>query len=306
MTAYILQRGLQLIPTLLVVSVMVFAIVRLIPGDPARLLAGESATPENVAAIRQRWGLDRPMAEQYLAYLRRLFSADLGVSISSGAAVADEIVPRLQLTIQLAIAGVAIAIVLGILAGIVGAVRPYSIVDYLTTSVALLGVSVPIFWSGLMLILLFAVNLRLLPSGGTGGPQHLILPALSLGFFGAGVIARQTRSTLLDVLTSDYIRTAWAKGFGEWVVVQRHALKNALIPVVTVIGIQFGRMLGGAILTESVFSLPGMGRYLVGAIASRDYPVIQGCILVFATSFILVNLLVDLLYGVLDPRIRHG
>jgi peptide/nickel transport system permease protein len=306
MTAYILRRGLQLIPTLLVVSVLVFAIVRLIPGDPARLLAGESATPENVAAIRERWGLDRPMAEQYVTYLRRLLAADLGVSISSGGAVVEEIRPRLQLTIQLALAGVAIAIVVGILAGIVGAIRPYSIIDYLTTSVALLGVSVPIFWSGLVLILLFAVNLRLLPSGGTGGPQHLILPALSLGFFGAGVIARQTRSMLLDVMTSDYIRTAWAKGFGEWVVVQRHALKNALIPVVTVIGIQFGRMLGGAILTESVFSLPGMGRYLVGAIASRDYPVIQGCILVFATSFILVNLLVDLLYGVLDPRIRRG
>ena len=306
MTAYILRRGLQLIPTLLVVSVLVFAIVRLIPGDPARLLAGESATPENVAAIRERWGLDRPMAEQYVTYLRRLLAADLGVSISSGGAVVEEIRPRLQLTIQLALAGVAIAIVVGILAGIVGAIRPYSIIDYLTTSVALLGVSVPIFWSGLVLILLFAVNLRLLPSGGTGGPQHLILPALSLGFFGAGVIARQTRSMLLDVMTSDYIRTAWAKGFGEWVVVQRHALKNALIPVVTVIGIQFGRMLGGAILTESVFSLPGMGRYLVGAIASRDYPVIQGCILVFATSFILINLLVDLLYGVLDPRIRRG
>jgi peptide/nickel transport system permease protein len=306
MTAYILQRGLQLVPTLLVVSILVFAIVRLIPGDPARLLAGESATPENVAAIRERWGLDRPMTEQYVTYLRRLLTADLGVSISSGGAVVDEIRPRLQLTIQLALAGVAIAIVLGILAGIVGAIRPYSIIDYLTTSVALLGVSVPIFWSGLMLILLFAVNLRLLPSGGTGGLQHLILPAVSLGFFGAGVIARQTRSTLLDVMTSDYIRTAWAKGFGEWVVVRRHALKNALIPVVTVIGIQFGRMLGGAILTESVFSLPGMGRYLVGAIASRDYPVIQGCILVFATSFILVNLLVDLLYGVLDPRIRRG
>jgi ABC-type dipeptide/oligopeptide/nickel transport system permease component len=306
MTAYILRRGLQLVPTLLVVSVLVFAIVRLIPGDPARLLAGESATPENLAAIRERWGLDRPMAEQYVTYMRRLLAADLGVSISSGGAVVEEIRPRLQLTIQLALAGVAIAIVVGILAGIVGAIRPYSIIDYLTTSVALLGVSVPIFWSGLVLILLFAVNLRLLPSGGTGGPQHLILPALSLGFFGAGVIARQTRSMLLDVMTSDYIRTAWAKGFGEWVVVRRHALKNALIPVVTVIGIQFGRMLGGAILTESVFSLPGMGRYLVGAIASRDYPVIQGCILVFATSFILVNLLVDLLYGVLDPRIRRG
>jgi peptide/nickel transport system permease protein len=301
-----LSRGLQLIPTLIVVSVMVFAVVRLIPGDPARLLAGESATPETVAAIRQRWGLDQPIVAQYLTYMGRLLTGDLGVSISSGAPIAEEVADRLVVTVQLAVAGVAVAMLLGIAAGILGAVRPYTIVDYLSTSVALLGVSVPIFWSGLMLILLFAVRLHWLPSGGTGGIQHLILPAASLGFFGAGVIARQTRSTLMDVLLSDYIRTARAKGLADWAVLHGHALKNAFIPVVTVIGIQFGRMLGGAILTESVFSLPGMGRYLVGAIASRDYPVIQACILVFATSFVLVNLVVDLLYGALDPRIRHA
>ncbi len=306
MLRFTAARLVQLVPTLLVVSVVVFAIVRLIPGDPARLLAGESATPERLAAIRAQWGLDQPVVLQYVTYMRRLATGDMGTSISSGSPIGEELAGRLLVTVQLAVAGAAIAVVVGMLAGILGALRPYSLVDYLSTSVALLGVSVPIFWSGLLLILLFAVQLHWLPSGGTGTPQHLILPALSLGFFGAGNIARQTRSTLLEVLVADYIRTARAKGLGEWAVVGRHALQNAMIPVVTVIGIQFGRMLGGAILTESVFGLPGMGRYLVGAIASRDYPVIQGCVLVFATSFILVNLVVDLLYVVLEPRIRHA
>ncbi len=306
MLRFAAARLVQLVPTLLVVSMVVFAIVRLIPGDPARLLAGESASPDRLAAIRAQWGLDQPLVLQYATYMRRLLTGDMGTSISSSTPIGEELPGRLLVTVELAVAGAAIAVIIGMLAGIVGAIRPYSLVDYVSTSIALLGVSVPIFWSGLLLILLFAVQLHWLPSGGTGTPQHLILPALSLGFFGVGNIARQTRSTLLEVLVADYIRTARAKGLGEWAVVAHHGLQNAMIPVVTVIGIQFGRMLGGAILTESVFGLPGMGRYLVGAIASRDYPVIQACVLVFATSFILVNLVVDLLYGVLEPRIRHA
>ena len=306
MLRFALARLVQLVPTLLVVSVLVFGIAHLIPGDPARLLAGESATPDRLAAIRARWGLDQPLPVQYLTYLQRVLGGDLGVSISSSAPVRDELASRLGLTVQLATLATVLALAIGLLAGTLGALRPYSIVDYLSTSISLLGVSVPIFWSGLVLILLFAVQLHWLPSGGTGTPLHLVLPALSLGFFGAGGIARQTRSTMLEVLVADYVRTARAKGLAERAIVVRHALQNALIPVVTVVGIQFGRTLGGAILTESVFGLPGMGRYLVGGIASRDYPVIQACILVFATSFILVNLVVDLLYGVLEPRIRYA
>jgi peptide/nickel transport system permease protein len=306
MVRFALARTLQLVPTLLVVSILVFAVVRLIPGDPARLLAGESANRETLEAIRHRWELDQPMVVQYTTYMGRLLSGDLGVSISSGIPISEEITGRLAVSVQLALGGVLVALVVGLAAGILGAMRPYSALDYLSTSIALLGVSVPIFWSGLMLILLFAVRLHWLPSGGTGGLQNLILPAVSLGFFGAGTIARQTRANLMDVMLSDFIRTARAKGLGARAIVQEHALKNALVPVITVIGILFGRMLGGAILTESVFSLPGMGRYLVGAIASRDYPVIQATVLVFAVSFVLVNMLVDLLYGVLDPRIRQA
>jgi ABC-type dipeptide/oligopeptide/nickel transport system permease component len=303
---FALARLVQLVPTLLIVSLLVFGIARLIPGDPARILAGESATPERLNAIRVRWGLDQPLPVQYLTYLQHLATGDLGVSISSSAPIREELASRLGLTVQLAVAATSLALLVGLVAGTIGALRPYSWIDYLSTTFSLLGVSVPIFWSGLVLILLFAVQLHWLPSGGTGTPLHLILPALSLGFFGAGGIARQTRSTMLEVLVADYIRTAKAKGLTERAVVVRHALQNALIPVVTVVGIQFGRTLGGAILTESVFGLPGVGRYLVGGIASRDYPVIQACILVFATSFILVNLLVDMLYGVLEPRIRHA
>lgn len=304
MFRYTLTRLAQTIPTLLFVTLLVFLIVRFIPGDPALLIAGDSATPERVAEIRHHWGLDRPVYVQYVTYMQKLVTGDLGVSIASNSAVSEEIVPRFAVTVKLAVAGTAAAVVVGLVAGILSAVRPYSWVDYITTALSLLGVSVPIFWSGLVGIILFSVKLGWLPSGGTGSLKHYVLPALSLGLFTAGVIARQTRSTMMDVLLDDYIRTARSKGVAERVVIWRHALKNALIPVVTVIGIQFGRMLGGAILTESVFALPGIGRFLVQAISARDYPVIQATVLMFAASFVLVNLIVDLLYGMLDPRIR--
>jgi len=292
------------IPTLLAVSLGVFAIVRCIPGDPARLLAGDFATDQIVEELRTRWRLNDPLPVQYAAYLGGVLHGDLGRSITTAAPVLPELAERFARTLELAVAGIAVSAVIGIAAGIASAVRRASVVDYLATALALTGISTPIFWSGLILILLFSVTLEWLPAGGTGTLRHLVLPALSLGLFGAGVLARQTRSGLLDVLGQDFVRTARAKGLPERLVIVKHALKNALIPVVTVLGDQFGRLLGGAILTETVFSWPGMGRYLIEALSQRDYPAVQGAILVFAAAVVIVNLLVDLSYGALDPRVR--
>jgi ABC-type dipeptide/oligopeptide/nickel transport system permease component len=299
-----LARLVAGVPALLVVTALVFGIVRLLPGDPARILAGDFATEDVVRELRQRWQLDRPLPVQYAVYLARLGQGDLGRSTATSLPVGPELRERFLRTLELAAAATLIAAAVGGLAGVLGATRRASLTDYLATVLALTGVSTPIFWSGLILILVFAVWIPWLPAGGTGSPAHLVLPAVSLGLFGAGVIARQTRSAMLETLGEDFVRTARSKGLPERGVVYKHALKNALMPVVTVLGDQFGRMLGGAILTETVFSWPGMGRYLVEAIAMRDYPVIQAIILVFAVSFLVVNLLVDLSYGLLDPRVR--
>jgi peptide/nickel transport system permease protein len=288
------------IPTLLAVSLCVFLIVRLIPGDPARLLAGDFATDTIVDELRQRWHLNDPLPVQYAVYLGGLLRGDLGRSITTATPVLPELTERFLRTLELAVAAIAVAALVGIGAGILSAVRRATLVDYLATALALTGISTPIFWSGLILILLFSVTLGWLPAGGTGTLRHLVLPA----FFGAGVLARQTRSGRLEVLGQDFVRTARAKGLPERLVVVKHALKNALIPVVTVLGDQFGRLLGGAILTETVFSWPGMGRYLIDAISQRDYPAVQGAILLFAAAVVVINLLVDLSYGVLDPRVR--
>jgi peptide/nickel transport system permease protein len=278
--------------------------VRLIPGDPARLLAGDFATDAIIEELRQRWHLNDPLPVQYAVYLGGLLRGDLGRSITTATPVLPELTERFLRTLELAVAAIAVAALVGIAAGIVSAVRRSTLVDYLATALALTGISTPIFWSGLILILLFSVTLGWLPAGGTGTLRHLVLPAVSLGFFGAGVLARQTRSGLLEVLGQDFVRTARAKGLPERLVVVKHALKNALIPVVTVLGDQFGRLLGGAILTETVFSWPGMGRYLIEAISQRDYPAVQGAILIFAAAVVVINLLVDLSYGALDPRVR--
>jgi peptide/nickel transport system permease protein/oligopeptide transport system permease protein len=299
-----LTRLVAGVPALLLVTALVFGIVRLLPGDPARILAGDVATEEVVSELRQRWQLDRPLPVQYAVYLAGLARGDLGRSTATSLPVGPELGERFLRTLELAAAATLIAAAAGGLAGVLGATRRASLTDYLATVLALTGVSTPIFWSGLILILVFAVWIPWLPAGGTGSLAHLVLPAVSLGLFGAGVIARQTRSAMLETLGEDFVRTARSKGLPERGVVYKHALKNALMPVVTVLGDQFGRMLGGAILTETVFSWPGMGRYLVEAIAMRDYPVIQAIILVFAVSFLVVNLLVDLSYGLLDPRVR--
>jgi peptide/nickel transport system permease protein len=299
-----LTRCLAGIPALLLVTVLVFTVVRLIPGDPARILAGDFATDQEVAELRQRWRLDRPLPVQYAAYVAGLARGDLGRSTATSLPVAGELGERFLRTLLLAGAAILVATLVGVTLGILSATHRASLLDFAATALALAGVSTPIFWSGLILILLFSVELPWLPAGGTGSFAHLILPAVSLGLFGAGVIARQTRSSMLETLGEDFVRTARAKGLAERIVVYKHALKNALIPVVTVLADQFGRMLGGAILTETVFSWPGMGRYLIEAIAMRDYPVIQGIILVFATSFLVVNLLLDISYALLDPRVQ--
>jgi peptide/nickel transport system permease protein/oligopeptide transport system permease protein len=299
-----LTRLLAGLPALLAVTALVFVIVRLIPGDPARILAGEYATDQVVRELRQRWQLDRPLPVQYGVYLAGLARGDLGRSTTTSLPVAPELAERFLRTVQLAVAAILIATGVGGLAGVVGAARRASLADYVATVLALAGVSTPIFWSGLILILLFAVWLPWLPAGGSGSLAHLVLPAVSLGLSGAGAVARQTRSAMLETLGEEFVRTARAKGLAERRVVYKHALKNALIPVVTLLGDQFGRLLGGAILTETVFSWPGMGRYLIEAIGMRDYPVIQAIILVFAVSFLVVNLIVDVSYGLLDPRVR--
>jgi ABC-type dipeptide/oligopeptide/nickel transport system permease component len=304
--AYVLRRLALAVPTLLGVTVVVFALIRLVPGDPARLVLGLQASEEEVQRLRVQLGLDQPLPVQYGRFLARLLRGDLGRSVVTGEPVAREIAARFPATAQLAVASTLLATATGVAAGVVSATRQYSWVDYLVMTVALAGISLPVFWLGLMLMLLFSVHLRWLPAGGYGTPAHLVLPTVTLAAFSVAIIARMTRSSLLEVLHQDYVRTAWAKGLAARAVVLRHALKNALIPVVTVIGLQFGSLLGGAILTETVFAWPGMGRLLVGAIVARDYPVVQGAVLVFAALFTLVNLAVDVLYAYVDPRIHYG
>ena len=304
MLRLVVGRLITGVPTLLAVSLLVFGIVRVIPGDPARLLAGDFATEQVVDELRHKWRLDDPLPVQYATYVGGLARGDFGRSITTSTPILPELMERFLRTLELAVAGIVVALGVGGAAGIVSAVRRSSLTDYAATVLALAGISTPIFWSGLLLILLFSVRLEWLPAGGSGTLRHLVLPALSLGLFGAGVLARQTRSGMLEVLGQDFVRTARAKGLPERVVVVKHALKNALIPVVTVLGDQFGRLLGGAILTETVFAWPGMGRYLIESISQRDYPAVQGAILVFAAAVVIVNLLVDLSYGMLDPRVR--
>lgn len=306
MFQYTVKRLLSTIPVLLGISVMLFFMLRALPGDPAQVIAGDMATQKEVELIRHQLGLDRPTHIQYGHFLWRLMRLDLGNSIKTQNPVISEILPRLKNTAILAVTATLLACLLGIPAGIVAAVRPYTIWDILVTALALFGISMPAFWLGLMLIVMFSVKLHWLPVGGSGGIQFLVLPAVTLASLLVAAFARNTRSSMMETLSQDYITTARSKGLKEEAVIITHALRNALIPVVTVIGLQFGGLLGGTVLTETVFSWPGIGRLLVESILARDYPVIQGSILVFALLFILVNLVVDLLYGLIDPRVRYG
>ncbi len=302
---YILRRLLYTLPTLLGVTIVIFLLVRFIPGDPARLAAGLLSTNEEVERIRVELGLNRPLYAQYLVFLQDILSGNLGLSAVTRTSVTIEISSRFGATLMLALTSIVLATALGVVAGVSSAASYNSLLDYAVMVVALAGVSIPVFWLGIMLMLLFAVNLHWLPAGGYGSPLHLVLPSIALAAFSIAIIARITRSTLLETLGMDYVRTARAKGLSQRIVLYRHALLNALIPVITVVGLQFGTLLGGAVLTETTFAWPGLGRLLVGAISARDYPVIQGIVLIFATIFVTVNLAVDILYAYVDPRIRY-
>ena len=354
MTRYVAQRLVLLVPVLLGISLITFAILRLIPGDPCRVMLGERATEAVCADFNERMGLDDPIAVQFAHYLANLVRGDLGDSIKTGQPVTAELGERLPTTIELAAVAMLIAVVLGVSAGVVAAVRRGSGVDLTTMLIANVGISMPIFWLGLVLMFVFAFKLRLLPpsgrltigidapslveawrlgaqspawvlkvaefasrfylpaallSGNLGAffdaLKHLALPSLALATIPAAIIARMTRASLLEVLGQDYVRTARAKGLRPSTVLSRHAMKNALLPIVTVIGLEAGYLLGGAFLTETVFSLPGVGRLVVDRILARDYPVVQGAVLVIATTFVFVNLIVDLTYGWIDPRIHY-
>jgi peptide/nickel transport system permease protein/oligopeptide transport system permease protein len=305
MLRYACKRFLAMVPVLIGISLLLFFMLRLLPGDPAQVLAGQMASPEDIAAIRTQLGLDRPIYEQYLVFLGRLARLDLGRSARTQNPVIEEVWARLPNTLLLAAVAIALACLFGIPAGVISAVRPYTWMDYLVTMAGLFGISMPVFWLGLMLVIVFAVILRWLPAGGTGSWQHVILPSVTLASFVVAFIARMTRSTMLETLAQDYTTTARSKGLTEKTVVLKHALRNALIPITTVIGLQFGLLLGGAVLTETVFAWPGLGRLIVDSILARDYPVIQGAILIFGLLYILVNLAVDLAYALIDPRIRY-
>jgi peptide/nickel transport system permease protein len=331
---YIIKRFLLAIPTLIGVSILVFSMLHLIPGDPAEVMLYPKGTEEQIEALRQKLGLDLPFYQQYFQWLGNVVQLDLGTSIKTGEAALKEIGSRFPATIELSLAALIIAVVLGIPLGVIAAQKRNTFIDYCTISLSLFGVSIPVFWLGLMLIFIFSAGLGWLPVSGriTMGASpdevtglylidslvardfgsfmdsilHLILPAVALATIPLALVVRITRSSMLDVLSQDYMRTAKANGLPYRRIIFKHALKNALIPVVTVIGLQFGLLLGGAILTEAVFSWPGIGTLIVSSITNRDYPLIQGIVLMIAIIFIIVNILVDILYTIIDPRIRYS
>ncbi len=314
MTTYILRRLIMLVPVLLVVGIVVFALVHLTPGDPAAVILGQNATGEQIEQLRDQLGLNDPLLVQFVRWFGGVLQLDFGESIFLGRPVSQTIFERAQPTLLLTFYALVIQISIGVPAGVIAAVRRDSIVDRALMLVSISGAAVPTFFLGILLILFFAVRLRWLPSGGfveiTDDPvahfKRMILPAFALGFSSAGLLARLVRSSMLDVLREDHVRTAFAKGLPRRVVVVRHALRNALIPAVTVIGYSLGGLLGGAVVTETVFTIPGMGRLVVQSIGRRDYPLIQGAVMTIAAIYVLVNLLVDILYVFLDPRIRYG
>jgi len=303
---YLLRRFLLIIPTVWVAVSIIFIIFRLVPGDPAELIAGEMAPREVVQAIRAQMGLDRPMYIQYAYYLGGLLRGDLGVSKVYGARVVDQLLLRFPATLELAIAAMLIAFIIGLTAGIISATRYNSVFDYVSMLGAIGGVCIPAFWLGLMLILFFSVGLGWFPSTGRAGLNTLVLPAITLSTYQMAVIARMTRSSMLEAIQQDYIRTARAKGLAEWAIIYGHALKNALIPTVTIAGLQFGFLLGGSIIVESVFAWPGLGALMIDSIRHRDYTMVQGTAVLYTTVCLLINLLVDLVYAYLDPRVRYA
>lgn len=306
MFGYIIRRFLLLIPTLFAVFTVVFLAAHLAPGCPALLLAGDDAAPGAIEAIERELGLDQPLHIQYLRFLSRTLQGNLGYSLRTRRTVVSEIMSRYPATLELAGLSLLWATVAGIAAGTIAAIKQNSIYDNICMVGSLFGIAAPVFWLGLMLMLVFSVYLGWLPTVGRGDFSQIILPAITLGASAVAVIARLTRASMLEIIQLDYIRTARSKGLKERIVLSKHALKNALIPVVTIIGLRFGALLGGAVLTETIFAWPGVGRLLVDAIFWRDFPLIQGGVLLIATTFIVVNLLVDILYSFLDPRIQYS
>lgn len=305
MARYIQQRLLLMIPTILLTSLVVFLMLHLIPGDPASIYLGENqATPERLEQIREQLGLNRPLYVQFGDFLLRAVQGDLGRSVQTNRPVIQEIGDRLPNTITLAVSAMALAVLLGITLGALAGLKQNTWLDTTLMLVALAGVSIPVFWLGLLLILLFAVQLGWLPATGEGGWRGLILPTVALAALSTATLARLVRASIIEVLGQDYVRTSRAKGLRQAAIVTRHALPNALIPVVTVIGLQFGNLLSGAVITESVFARVGLGKLVVDSIQNKDFPTVQGVILVLATIYVVVNLVVDLSYAVIDPRIR--
>ena len=304
MATYLIKRVLQTIPVVLGVIVFTFILMYVVPGDPVLSMVGERYDEATIQKLRQDLRLDDPLLKQFGYYVGNLFKGDLGNSFITMRPVADDLMEKLPFTLLLAAAAMAVSIVVGLAVGIISSLKPNSLLDRGTMLLALTGISAPVFWVGLLLILIIGVNLKWLPPIGYGGFEYLILPAITLGTRSAAFLARITRATMLDVLQQDYIRTARAKGLPEWKVVLKHAFPNTLIPIITIIGVDFGSYLSGAVLTESIFGWPGIGRFALDAILKRDFPVIQGTVLFAAMMFILANLIVDLLYGVVDPKVR--
>ncbi|NJP37879.1 nickel ABC transporter permease [Alkalicoccus luteus] len=304
MIKYTIRRLLQTIPVMFGVTIIVFLMMHLIPGDPAQIMAGERASETQIEQMRDRLGLNDPLYVQYGTFVGNAVQGDLGNSIRSGRAVSDEIGVRFWITVELALYSTIVSVFIGIIAGVVSATRRNSFSDMFIMVFALFGLSMPNFWLGLMLIQYLALNIDWMPVSGWGSPQAAILPVITLGTAGAAIIARMMRSSMLEVIHQDYIRTARAKGVKERYVVYKHALRNAMIPVVTVVGLQFGTLLGGAVLTETVFAINGLGRLVVEAISQRDFPIVQGAVLILALLFVFVNFLVDISYRLLNKRIE--
>jgi peptide/nickel transport system permease protein len=305
MLRFIAKRILWMIPLLLGVTLIVFLILHLTPGDPAALILGDAADQQTIDMLRHEMGLDRPLMVQYFDFLWKALHGDLGTSTHTRRPVIDELASRLPATMEIACMALLLAVIIGITVGIVSAVKRYSAFDHAMMLTTLIFASMPSFWLGLILMLTFSVKLGWLPAVGRGGFSYLILPALTLAATPAALIARLTRSSMLDVVEEDYIRTAHAKGLSEEVIVWKHALKNAMIPIITVIGIQFGGMMGGSVVIESVFAWPGVGKLMVDSILTKNYPVVQGGLLLMAVIVSVINLIVDITYGLLDPRIRY-
>jgi len=301
---YFIRRVLLAVPVLFGVATLVFSLIHLVPGDPAQAMLGDGAAPQDVAELRKTLGLDQPLFTQYVTFLRHAVTGDLGKSFRTGQPVTTMIVERVPATAELAIAAMLVAILIAVPLGVIAAVRRGTLVDFGAMTFALAGVSIPNFWLGPILAIVFAVELGWLPVSGRGTLAHLVLPAISLGLALAAILARMTRASLLDELHQLYVRAARARGVSRGAAIASHALRNSLVPLLTIIALQFGAVLTGAVITETIFAWPGIGRLLIQSIGFRDYPMVQGCILLIAVTYVTVNLLTDLMYGVLDPRIR--